>query len=968
MKKYLIILTVFFAAVALQAQLLYESFNDETFPPTGWTLNDADGDGYNWQSGSFAHEGPKCASSYSRVYNVGPLTPDNWLITPQLSIPNDGCNYLLEWYAAAQDREDFQEHYGVYISTTDTNPSSFTSVYEETMIDTNWEYRGVILDAATYSGQQIYVAFRHWNCTGMYILRLDEVKIAQASTSPAYSLFPSTWDFWSVELMNPTAKRFRLQNTGSGILTINSIELDTQAEVNFTCDATFPQNLAAGEYYDFNVTFTPLTGGMKSATLKLTEGANVHNHVLTGHGIGFIAPYNLTGEVSNDSDVVLNWGGDLYGNPGFDSWLHWDNGNIQTGMGLGPEWTAATKFASTEYGAYAGMQITKIAFVTKPPEPGTTITAKVWTGTDANLAPTSEITSCSTVATEIVEGWNEVTLNNPYTIQGTEAIYIGIQFDGMNQGLACDSGPIVLNRGGIIRDSGGYWNNIYEYLPFPFNYNFKLRTYIEDPAKRGSDLSRYPQPIQTASLPSLSQSGNFPEDYRSDSSEPKNDRELIGFHVYRNDSLTPITSTPLEPWTWTYTDTGLAPGIYTYKVRSVHTGGYGSWSNKVVVTVGSDVHPPIITHLPVLNTPRADLQPLVVADIRDDAIWNNPIESASLYYSTDGGSTYNPAVDMIAHDDTTYYALIPAQPLETTVTYYLQARDSEGNLSQTDTFSFEVNDPVWVRYDNGTPAGAIWYSGNAWSPLVLFQNPCYDTANPLKIYSSDGIVTNATSQDPIAATLQIYRWDGTNPPNLVPYFDTPLPVTFDHYTYEVFDLSSYDIQITDPYFLLSYNLPGHAAFWCDTTFNYGTSYSIYQGELYYIDDGDWMMGVKVGKEVLGVEAPTISIALDGSYPTISWDEVAGAQSYNVYGSNDPYAALPWTAIESGIGDLGYTYQGTEPYRFFYVTASTELNGSKMTHTDPVARINSLSRIISARSIKSHAMSELSLPAATIRNK
>jgi len=114
------------------------------------------------------------------------------------------------------------------------------------------------------------------------------------------------------------------------------------------------------------------------------------------------------------------------------------------------------------------------------------------------------------------------------------------------------------------------------------------------------------------------------------------------------------------------------------------------------------------------------------------------------------------------------------------------------------------------------------------------------------------------------------------------------------------------------------------------------------------DDQTWYLGgdedflIRIGAiETLGVEAPIISIALVDGYPEISWAEVTGAVSYNVYGSNDPYisdplASPPWTPLITGTGDLGYQYTGTEPYEFFYVTASTEVDGSKMaTQLKPV---------------------------------
>jgi len=972
MKKYLIILAVVFAAVALQAQLLNEGFEGATFPPTGWTMNDADGDGNQWfQYTHGPHNGTYSAASASWYSSSGALTPDNWLISPQVSIPNDGNNYVLEWYSAAQDPNYPQDHYGVYISTTNTNPSSFTSVHQETIMSGDWAFRSVILDAATYGGQNIYVAFRHYNSSDWFYMKIDDVKIDQAPAAPIYTLSPTTWDFGTVERLNPAIHSFRLQNTGTGTLTVNSIGLDTQAEVNFACDATYPQNLAAGEYYDFNVTFTPQTAGAKTATLRLSEGFISHTHALSGDCVeeGIVAAFNLTGEMVNGSDALLEWSG-LYGNPGYNSWLHWENGGTSSNLGAGTgTWAAAAKFASTEYGAYAGMEITKISFYTNYPDPSTTFTAKVWTGTDADLAPTAEVTSCSTVATGVVEGWNEVTLATPYTIQGTEAIYIGVEFAVTAAGqypMASDSGPAVPDRGSLVALNND-WANVNDLIDY--DYNHKLRAYIETSVKKGFELTRRPQPIRIEQLSSFSQSGKLLADNPFVSTEPINNRALIGFHVYRDNFVTPITSTPVNAFT--YTDTGLAAGTYTYKVHSVHYTGTGPWSNEAVVIIpDSDTIPPTITHLPLLSTPRDDIPYTVYADVVDDTSWNNPISSVELWYTIDAGTTWNGPVNMVPGTAPSYSGDIPAQNLGTTVHYQINAYDSEGNLGQSAVHGFMVNDPVWVWYDDGGTSWS-WYGANqAFSPVVLFENPFYGTPEPLKIYSVYGAAYDVAASTSVTATLHVYSFAGSG--GLADFVDviTPMAVTLTHATHQEFDLSSYNIQITDPFFLVAYDLPVNAAYLFDETYDYGTSYVVIGGTLYYSDPGAWYIGAEIGAGVAGVEAPIISIAMDSGYPTITWDAVTGAQSYNIYGSNDPYAAQPWTAIETGVGDLGYAYQGTEPYKFFYVTASTEVDGTKMATTDLAPKITAIPQSIKATSIKADVSRVSKLPNKTpiLRNK
>ncbi len=349
-----------------------------------------------------------------------------------------------------------------------------------------------------------------------------------------------------------------------------------------------------------------------------------------------------------------------------------------------------------------------------------------------------------------------------------------------------------------------------------------------------------------------------------------------------------------------------------------------------------DLIPPTITHLPVINTPREDLQQMVVADIRDDATWNNLIGGANLYYSIDGGSTYSAAVNMVAYDDSTYYAYIPAQPLGTTVTYYMQAWDSENNMATTDEFSYGVNDPTWIWYDTGGTT-YLGYTATDYGPAVLFENPFYGTGNAMQLLATDG-----SSYYGNAANLQIWTFDGVN--DLVPYFATPIPVTFGAQTYDTFDLSAHNVQITDPYFFVSYlDVPMGNYILFDTTYDYGTSF-VFQGTTLYMmgNAGSWSIGAQVQTGIsLGLDAPVVTIALAAGQPTLSWDAVTGANSYLVYGATDPYAADPWTLLDT-VYTPGYTYTGTAPMEFFKVTASDVAAPGRVTEqTTPLKNTQTL---------------------------
>ncbi len=340
-----------------------------------------------------------------------------------------------------------------------------------------------------------------------------------------------------------------------------------------------------------------------------------------------------------------------------------------------------------------------------------------------------------------------------------------------------------------------------------------------------------------------------------------------------------------------------------------------------IVAYTSDETPPSIAHLPLLNSLFDDSPYTVTADIVDDAIWNNAIASANLYYSIDDGVTWSAPIAMAPDTRELWSGDIPAQSHGTTVKYYMEASDDETNMATSSIYSFQVNDPVWIQYDTGG-TGYTGFPTYVWGPMIYYANPLYGTGIPLQLLAVDGALHNAnTGNPPTPANLHVYADDGVNLTDII----TPVPVTFTHRTRLETDLSALNIQITSPFFWISYeDIPTGCYFQYDATYNYTTLYLITGGTIYYsTSPGEWCIGAYVQSGPAGVEAPEISIALVGGVPTLSWDAVDGAASYNVYGNADPYAADPWTMLGNTTG-LSYPYTGTELMEFFKVRADTEV--------------------------------------------
>ena len=152
-----------------------------------WTFVDKDGDGYNWMWNQLntayePYEGAGCIYSNSFVNYFGAVNPDNWAISPEFTIPANASSATLSWYAAPQDPDWVEEHYGVYVGTG-TDTANYTQLFEETISYS--DYKNTTVDLTAYAGQTIRVAFRHFNCTDMFILKLDQVEVfATAGEEP----------------------------------------------------------------------------------------------------------------------------------------------------------------------------------------------------------------------------------------------------------------------------------------------------------------------------------------------------------------------------------------------------------------------------------------------------------------------------------------------------------------------------------------------------------------------------------------------------------------------------------------------------------------------------------------------------------------------------------------------------------------------------------------------------------------
>ncbi|MBO7529687.1 MAG: DUF2436 domain-containing protein, partial [Bacteroidales bacterium] len=175
--------------------------------PEGWTVVDANNDGYTWCLTSaipttwtyyasltldWYRTGTNAICSGSYINGAGALNPDEYLVMGQQNIANGST---LSFWAAATDASYPADHFGVAVSDDAT---TWTMVQEWTLTgkkganggresrDGNGAKLGTwynyTVDLSAYAGQK-YIAIRHFNCYDQYIMCVDDVELSDGSKS-----------------------------------------------------------------------------------------------------------------------------------------------------------------------------------------------------------------------------------------------------------------------------------------------------------------------------------------------------------------------------------------------------------------------------------------------------------------------------------------------------------------------------------------------------------------------------------------------------------------------------------------------------------------------------------------------------------------------------------------------------------------------------------------------------------------
>lgn len=161
-------------------------FSGITFPNSGYTgafivfnaamtnppldPDDDPADGSNW----VAHSGQKSMTSFAAIPSGGQGNND-WMISPQITLGTDS-NTLTFWAKSAS--ADYpNDYFNVAISTTDTNPSSFTNIATNELSSPAPEWHIFAYDLNAYAGQDVYIAINYVG-VDQFGLQIDDFSVS----------------------------------------------------------------------------------------------------------------------------------------------------------------------------------------------------------------------------------------------------------------------------------------------------------------------------------------------------------------------------------------------------------------------------------------------------------------------------------------------------------------------------------------------------------------------------------------------------------------------------------------------------------------------------------------------------------------------------------------------------------------------------------------------------------------------
>lgn len=284
-----------FTLLSAQEVVFFEDFGGGI--PTDFTLIDVDGltpaDPVSFISEAWVadadEEGDSIAISTSWYDPAG--TADDWLITPQISVPATG-EFVLQWNARSFD-PSFRDGYQVLISVGAAEIPDFTDVvFSVDQEIASWTTRSVSLQ--DYSGQDIFIAFRN-NSSDQFLLAVDDISVVSKLAVDADLVFTLRPDLEYLRV-----PKDHVDTLNAGALVVNN-GLDTLTNVSVLLDVLKGNS----------VVYSDLMGGPLSAFAPSDTAGFVNAGIFVPQDTGFyVVAYQVTSDQvdenpGNNVDTLL---------------------------------------------------------------------------------------------------------------------------------------------------------------------------------------------------------------------------------------------------------------------------------------------------------------------------------------------------------------------------------------------------------------------------------------------------------------------------------------------------------------------------------------------------------------------------------------------------------------------------------------------------------------------------------------
>ncbi len=166
-----------------EEEMVYGNYFETEDQYNEFTYVDQDGDGNNWlwvsELPDYAYEGSGFITSESYINYYGPLTPDNWAISPAVELPEGTAR--VTFYADGQDPSYAAENFAIYAGLT-ADPADMIQIAGD--FTATGAYVMYEADLSDFAGETVYIAIRHYNVTDMFRLNVDQFEVFATAGEP----------------------------------------------------------------------------------------------------------------------------------------------------------------------------------------------------------------------------------------------------------------------------------------------------------------------------------------------------------------------------------------------------------------------------------------------------------------------------------------------------------------------------------------------------------------------------------------------------------------------------------------------------------------------------------------------------------------------------------------------------------------------------------------------------------------